>query len=368
MLNTMFLTKMLHNLIDFHKNEKKLFVQERENISYLCTQVFAIISLIMTVIFGVLIFFALPFFNKNYLVIYAFSFALFLTLTLLFRRAHNKRSTCYLPLVYTFVLYLYAFGVFASISTTKGSHVAASFVCLQIIFPLLIFDRSYRVNLLSIFMFALHSVLAYRFKDYNDFVLDMFDGAAFTFVGIIIGVYERWIRLSSFEKDRILEHQKSTDMLTELPNRRMLFERLTDIAQNHGKLAGLFMIDIDHFKLFNDTLGHQQGDQCLNVLGKCFSEFGRKNGFEFYRYGGEEFCALTTEDSYDELRAHAESLRRTVEALALPFEQNESGVVTISIGFAPHYYTQNYEVTIKQADDALYNAKRTGRNRIFGSK
>ena len=115
-------------------------------------------------------------------------------------------------------------------------------------------------------------------------------------------------------------------------------------------------------------LGHQTGDQCLRTLGKCFAEFGEENDFEFYRYGGEEFCALTTKDTYDELREHAERLRRKVENLAMPFEQSERGVVTISIGFAPHYYTQNYEVTIKQADDALYNAKRTGRNCIFGSK
>ncbi|MBQ7159117.1 MAG: diguanylate cyclase [Treponema sp.] len=364
----MFIGNTLRTLVDFHKNEQNMLVQERENISYFCTQVFAIISLIMTIVFGVLVFFALPFFSVKYLVIYLISFAVFTVLTFLFRRAHVAKSEHFLPLVYFFVLYLYAFGIFVSISATPDSHAAVSVICLQVIFPLLIFDRSYRINMLSLSMYVIHSVLAYFFKNYSDFVLDTFNGGAFTVVGMIIGLYERYVRLANFEKDRILEHQKSTDMLTDLPNRRMLFERLTGIQENNGSLAGLFMIDIDHFKIFNDTLGHQQGDQCLRLLGKCFADFGAENGFEFYRYGGEEFCALTTKDTYDELRAHAEKLRRTVESLAIPFAQNEAGVVTISIGFAPHYYTQNYEVTIKQADDALYNAKRTGRNCIFGSK
>mgnify|MGYP002625785721 CR=1 FL=1 len=366
----MFISSTLRTLIEFHKNEQRLLVQERKNISFFCSQVFAIISLIMTIIFGVMMFFALPFFNVKYLLIYSISFVFFLVLTVLFRKIHSAHSPHYLPLVYTFVFYLYAFGIFASISSASGlgSHAASSVICLQIIFPLLIFDRSYRINMLSVGVFVLHSVMAYLYKDYSDFVLDVFNGAAFTLVGIIIGLYERYVRLSNFEKDRTLEYQKSTDILTELANRRMLFERLTGIQKSNGALAGLFMIDIDHFKLFNDTLGHQAGDQCLRNLGKCFAEFGRQNGFEFYRYGGEEFCALTTKDSYDELREHAEKLRRTVESLALPFAQNEAGVVTISIGFAPHYYTQNYEVTIKQADDALYNAKRSGRNCIFGSK
>ncbi len=366
----MFIGSTLRTLIDFHKNEQRLLIQEKEHISLFCSQVFAIISLIMTVIFGVLMFFALPFFNVKYLLIYTISFFVFLVLTFLFRRVHVTKSLHYLPLVYTFVFYLYAFGIFASISSASGlgSHAASSVICLQIIFPLLIFDRSYRINLIFIGMYLMHSVLSYLFKDYSNFVLDMFNGAAFTLGGIIIGLYERYVRLSNFEKDRLLEHQKNTDMLTDLSNRRKLFERLTDIQESNGALAGLFMIDIDYFKIYNDTLGHQTGDQCLRTLGKCFAEFGEENDFEFYRYGGEEFCALTTKDTYDELREHAERLRRKVENLAMPFEQSERGVVTISIGFAPHYYTQNYEVTIKQADDALYNAKRTGRNCIFGSK
>lgn len=352
----------------FSRFERELLKTEQDNISQFCCRMFGIISLIMTGLFAALVFFALPFFNVRYLLMYSISFVVFAVLSLSFRHQYKTHGLSYLPLVYVFVLYLYAFAILVSVNSVSGSHAATSIICLQVIFPLLIFDRSIRVIALSLFVYAVHSVLAYKYKVWSDFLLDVFNGGAFTVVGIVIGEYERYVKLTSFEKDRTLVYQKNTDMLTELPNRRMLFERLTDIQESNGKLAGLFMIDIDHFKIYNDTLGHQAGDTCLKTLGTCFADFGKANGFEFYRYGGEEFCALTTTDTYDELRAHAEALRKAVESLALPFEQNEAGVVTISIGFAPHYYTQNYEVTVKQADDALYNAKRTGRNRIFGSR
>lgn len=364
----MHIKELAQGAVDFFRKERSLLQTERANVSQFCSQVFGIISLIMVFIFGILMILSIPYFNTTYLVFYTISFAISLVLTILFRRTYKLHKNNYLPLVYAFVLFLYVFAIAVSISSTAGSHAATSIICLQVVFPLLIFDRSLHVNVLVTIAYIVHSVLAYYLKERPDFILDVFNGGAFTLVGIIIGEYERSVKLSNFEKDRTLIYQKDTDMLTELSNRRMLFERLTAIQESHGALAGLFMIDIDHFKIYNDTLGHQAGDTCLKTLGKCFADFGAANGFEFYRYGGEEFCALTTTDSYDELRNHAEALRKAVESLSLPFASSEAGVVTISIGFAPHYYTQNYEVTVKQADDALYNAKRTGRNRIFGSR
>lgn len=330
----MLIDKLLKSLITFHNKECALLKTEKENISQFCCRIFGIISLILMGIFGLLMFFAIPFFNIQFLLMYGISFLLFLSLAVLFFRTYKSQKSNYLPLVYVFCIYLYIFGILISINSAHGSHAATSIICLQVIFPLLIFDRSLHVNVLSIVIYLIHSVLSYHFKEWGDFTLDVFNGGAFTLLGIIIGEYERYIKLSNFEKDRILIHQKNTDMLTELPNRRMLFERLTDIQENHGRLSGLFMIDIDHFKIFNDTLGHQKGDMCLQTLGKFFAEFGKENDFEFYRYGGEEFCALTVKDNYEELQNHAEKLCRAVESLALPFEQNKGGVVTISIGFA----------------------------------
>lgn len=356
--------------INILRKERILLHSEKKNISVFSNQLFLIICLILVVTFGVLVFSALPFFHKKYIFIYGFSFLLFTSLSFWLWQNIRKSRTSYLAPVYIFAIYLYSFGMYISVNSGAGgiSHAATTVICFQIIFPLLIFDKPIRVNFMLILAYFIHTFLAFKFKQRSDFLLDTFNGATFTVMGFVIGEYERYIKLANFEKDRILSWQKDTDMLTNLPNRRMLFERLTDIQEKNGKLAGLFMIDIDHFKIFNDTFGHQQGDDCLKQLGKCFLEFGNENNFEFYRYGGEEFCALSTTDTYEELRDHAEKLLKKVESLQIPFEFNQQKVVTISLGFAPHYYTQSYEKTVKQADDALYNAKRAGRNCIFGSK
>lgn len=364
----MLIHTLFAHIANFSRRERTLLKDERERIGLFCTQIFFIVSIIVAVIFGVLVFCAIPFFNNTYLLVYVPSFVVFAALSVVFYRYHKTNPNKYLLPSYIFIIYLYLFSMAISLYSSGSSHAATSFICFQVLFPILLFDRSLRVNSLCIFLFVAHSILAYHFKDGFNFLLDVSNGAAFTIVGILIGEYERYVKLTNFEKDRILVYQKSTDMLTELPNRRVLFERLSDVQDNYGSLSGVFMIDIDHFKWYNDTLGHQMGDSCLQTLGKTFSEFGAANGFEFYRYGGEEFCALTTKYSYEELREKAELLRKQVQSLAIPFEKNEAGVVTISVGFAQHYYTQSYETTIKQADDALYNAKETGRNRIFGNR
>ena len=351
------------------KKANELLKSERTEVYRSCSSIFRIITRIMVLIFGLLIFAGTPFFTPAYRSLYITAFVISLLLCIGFSLSYRKQGAFALPLMYAFALYLYAFTILISLRSANGgsSHAATCFVCLQIIFPLLIFDKSVRVDALVIFVYLLHSALAWRYKDFANFTLDVFNGAAFTLVGIVIGEYERYIRLINFEKDRVLIYQKNTDILTGLPNRRSLFERMSAVEEHSSPLTGLFMLDIDYFKRYNDSLGHQQGDSCLSKLGLCFQQWGDRNGFTFYRYGGEEFIAATASDSPEQLKEHAESLRQAVEDLAIPFPQEEHPVVTISLGFTPHFYTQSYEETIRRADDALYTAKRLGRNRVCGN-
>ncbi|MCR5723929.1 MAG: GGDEF domain-containing protein, partial [Treponema sp.] len=246
---------------------------------------------------------------------YSASFIISLGLCISFSISYRHKGRHYLPLSYAFAAYLYAFSILVSISSpVNESHAATSFICLQIIFPLLIFDRSLRVDALVTLAYLIHTVLSYHYKSFSNFTLDLFNGAAFTIVGIIIGEYERFIRLVNFEKDRILVYQKNTDMLTNLQNRRSLFEYLATSAQRknakEASIGGFFMIDIDHFKIFNDTYGHQAGDSCLLQLGAAFLSWGAEHGFTFYRYGGEEFIAVGNQSDYSWLGEQAESLRK----------------------------------------------------------
>ncbi len=166
-----------------------------------------------------------------------------------------------------------------------------------------------------------------------------------------------------------LVEQANKDGLTDLFNRRyldnMLERELARCARDSKPLA-LIMVDIDHFKKYNDCYGHQAGDECLKAVARALQGSAKRAGDLAARYGGEEFSlVLPCADEADALRM-AEALRQKVESLAIPHAQSGAGMVTISAGLA--VIAKNEHATADQllraADDALYYAKWGGRNRI----
>ncbi len=151
-----------------------------------------------------------------------------------------------------------------------------------------------------------------------------------------------------------------TDSLTGVRSKRYLVDNGETFlrAEANQPVWGM-IIDIDHFKNINDTLGHITGDHVLAALGKTLNEFFPEE--MVVRFGGEEFCVLVAHTNADEMLPRAEKLRRHIEAL------KPAGVdITISIGLAgtedhPNLYVSDF---LMQADKALYLAKETGRNRV----
>jgi len=165
------------------------------------------------------------------------------------------------------------------------------------------------------------------------------------------------------ERNDELRRLSITDSLTGLYNRTQLPESLSrelSRSQRHGHSFSLLMIDIDHFKRFNDTHGHQAGDELLRSVAGILKNSLRACDLAA-RYGGEEFLILLTETDPEGARTFAESLRVGVERLRFHGET----AVTISIGVAsfPANGT-DVESIIRQADDALYDCKKRGRNRV----
>ena len=159
------------------------------------------------------------------------------------------------------------------------------------------------------------------------------------------------------------------DGLTGIANRRRLDETLElewRACQRAGAPLALAMIDIDHFKCLNDTYGHRAGDVCLvTVASTLKAGLGRSHDL-IARYGGEEFLCLCPGTDLAGMQAKAEELRQAVQALGIPNEGADAApVVTISIGVAATIPTA--EMTPNQlvecADNQLYKAKQTGRNR-----
>jgi diguanylate cyclase (GGDEF)-like protein len=177
------------------------------------------------------------------------------------------------------------------------------------------------------------------------------------------------------DANRQLEVLARCDSLTGLANRRSA-ENLIETLWSDRRMArttiAFVMADIDWFKLLNDTAGHAAGDECIKHVGRLIETAVRPDHDTVCRYGGEEFLIVLTDTTPDLAWALAERIRCTVEGLGIVnpgirHADGSSGVVTISLGVAFAQEGVPPELVTKWADDALYDAKRSGRNVVFMS-
>lgn len=159
-----------------------------------------------------------------------------------------------------------------------------------------------------------------------------------------------------------------TDDLTETYNYRYFMESL-DLELRRAKRyeypISLMMLDIDHFKIYNDTHGHMAGDRVLKHVAHVMKETVRHTDI-LARYGGEEFAGILIKTSLGEAYQIAERVRKAVEDFAIDHEETQpQGRLTVSVGISTlGPKVSSLKGLIKTADDALYEAKRAGRNRI----
>ena len=160
-----------------------------------------------------------------------------------------------------------------------------------------------------------------------------------------------------------LEYISSYDQMTGVFNRRKFFILATEALEAIQINLYAIMIDIDHFKRFNDTYGHAFGDEVIKGVTRAISDT-MLEGSIFGRVGAEEFALLTHAISEDIAVENIESMRKAVEALEFTTQDNIIVKCTISLGMAKSDKTLNsLDALLKKADDALYEAKGEGRNR-----
>jgi diguanylate cyclase (GGDEF)-like protein len=170
-----------------------------------------------------------------------------------------------------------------------------------------------------------------------------------------------------FLQERLLGEIATRDGLTGLQNRGAFdahLERLWKQAQRKPEPIALLLLDVDHFKGFNDTLGHQAGDACLRQVATIFNGYARRPLDLAARYGGEEFAIILFQTPPEQVRAIAEAVRAAVEALGVPNPAAPRKVVTVSCGVAAVTPAQGRSMhgLVQLADEALYEAKANGRN------
>jgi diguanylate cyclase (GGDEF)-like protein len=173
--------------------------------------------------------------------------------------------------------------------------------------------------------------------------------------------------IEAYENIQIILNTANRDFLTGLYNRRYFFDNIDKIIQEAKKSEDnvyIAMSDIDFFKKINDTFGHDEGDVAIISI----SEILRTNTMQkdlVARFGGEEFCLAITAKNSDNLKTILERIRKESEKFS--FKTNDGRVVnfTISIGATQYIENENIEAAIKRADEALYEAKESGRNRVI---
>lgn len=175
-----------------------------------------------------------------------------------------------------------------------------------------------------------------------------------------------WV-LGNFAKE-IINQDSGRDSLTRLFNRRFL-----DTVMRHetavsikGAVFGIIEIDIDHFKKINDSHGHDNGDKILTQLAEILSNEVRAGDFVF-RQGGEEFLIVLGGVNDQVIRRIAEKIRIAVSDTVFKLADNKPLNITVSIGTAIHDGHPDFQRTIKLADDALYQAKKNGRNQVVAA-
>ncbi len=171
------------------------------------------------------------------------------------------------------------------------------------------------------------------------------------------------------ERIRMMEKLQKlaiTDGLTRLYNSRSFYSQLEleiDRFNRYRHPLTLLLLDIDHFKDYNDKYGHLEGDKVLVRFSQIIKSCLRTND-SAYRYGGEEFTVILPETAGEEARTVAQRIRTTLEAEPFFPEPGNEVTVTISIGATEYQYKEKLSTFIQRADQAMYRSKRNGRNKV----
>lgn len=226
----------------------------------------------------------------------------------------------------------------------------------------------------ALFAYGLHILTPATFEARMAIQLMVLTGSVFTLFAAYSMERERRLFYLISLKERLhsmmMEGISNRDALTGMFNRRALDRRLQELAERSSgwqSSLAVIILDIDHFKIYNDRLGHQAGDDCLRQVASLILSMMRDGRDEAFRYGGEEFLLLISESDNVRAVAFAETIRRAIEAQGIPHPASSTAPhVTASLGVAHADATRSTPVDlIARADMALYAAKNSGRNRVW---
>jgi len=246
------------------------------------------------------------------------------------------------------------------------------FLPLMVLGPFFFAGLSFRSALISVLMTAVSyigAIIAFGLETPLALRTSVFLTVAVAACAMAAWQLDKHAR-TSFLESRLLAELAQLDPLTGMKNRRVFDEHLARVWQqaiDDGRTIAVLLIDVDHFKAYNDKYGHQAGDQTLRRVAHTLQSFVRRPLDVFARYGGEEFAAILYGVDPTEAHDTAERMRRAVSDLAIEHRASRiCAMVTVSVGVAAITPVENRRSRggVQLADEALYKAKSEGRNRV----
>ncbi len=360
-----YLTKI--NLGHNHKpNEKQMLIYNSKEININNNNMVTALLLIHTCLF--LLLFVLstfanyyPHHSRAYFICLLFLICFYLLLKIL--KSFLKGST----LLYWGYTALFLYCMYTSRFLTPDA-TCVTILALVAQFPITIIDKKSKINVILFVFTTTYIIFVVPYKAQEIALNEAVNIIGFALMSSLIGQHIRTSRLEALELRRIGLIRETTDTLTNLPNRRKLFEIIDSFNIEYPSFRNIAMLDIDFFKLYNDRYGHQSGDLCLCKISKCFTSIAEEYPVTFYRYGGEEFMALINSNTTTEALKLCHLINERVYDLKIIHATSSLGYASVSIGLASLNDIppgSSFDAWICAADSALYGAKSSGRNTTF---
>ncbi len=321
------------------------------------------LSLILSLIFGFLLLLSFvttePILNSNRYV-YVGLFSAMIFIGLFSRFVAEKHGFFILPLCYFFLVCVNVYSISVGVFNDPTVY-AVSFSATICISPILFVERARRMNCFSTIAEVIFIFLSFHEKNRSVAMMDFLNSVSFWILSCLLVGYMNHIRVSDFLLRKTIQNEADFDGLTSVL-KKSAFMRDVQRFLYDGKHNGtFFIIDIDNFKKVNDTYGHLAGDKIIKNIAMCIKKTFRSSDF-IGRFGGDEFVVFMP-DNYREKTVSLKSvelLNLIKNTVVLP---DSSGFATVSIGAAlPENPSDPYDNLFRKADDALYKAKRNGKN------
>lgn len=268
-----------------------------------------------------------------------------------------SRRRLVLPACYLFLGILFASAIWIS-TFNQPYYPGTTFCVFLVVLPMLIIDRPYRLMMYVTAVCAVYLLCSYASKTWELFTIDVLNCFCFFYLSLTVGLLVQNLRINEVVQRKAVERQRDLDDLTGLLS-RAAFERDARSAIARGEVTAMLFLDIDGFKLINDTHGHVYGDAVLRTVAACIRDALPEDTLSG-RFGGDEFilCLTRAGDSAGGIGC-AQALQRAIrQDVILP---GGTGALTVSIGICAEAGL-SYDDMLLRADRAAYRAKQRGKD------